>query len=92
MTLARTARRKLLTDRFAELLESWGSPHTADRARELLDAVDAAGFTLPAALDDPPPLTGTTLPDDSPGRREFRAAMAALADRPRRADTPAPSA
>lgn len=79
----RTARRKLLTDRFAEELTAWGSPHADDRARRLLELVDNAGFTLPAALDDPPPLTGPVLPEDSPGRQAFRAARAQLAERPR---------
>ncbi len=84
-TPARAARRKLLTDRFAELLTAWGSPHATDRARELLTAVDDAGFTLPAALEDTPPLRpAQPADDDSPGRREFLAAKAALADRPRR--------
>ncbi len=55
---AAVARRQLLVDRFAELLEAWGSPHAEDRARQLRDVVDDLGFVLPAAIADAPPPRG----------------------------------
>lgn len=58
-TPARAARRKLLTDRFTELLTEWGSPHAGERAAQLLAAVDDLGFTLPAPLEDVPPPVGS---------------------------------
>ena len=80
-TPARAARRQLLVDRFTELLTSWGSPHADARAKQLRDVVDELGFALPAAFDDPPPVPARGA--DGPGREEFRAALAALGNRPR---------
>jgi hypothetical protein len=81
-TPARAARRKLLTDRFTEMLTEWGSPHAGERAAQLLAAVDQLGFTLPPALEDAPGLRpDRAAEDDSPGRREFAAAREALAAR-----------
>lgn len=86
---ARTARRQLLVDRIAEYLTDRGASDDNARAyaADLRDIVDQLGFTLPAALEDTPPLRpGQPADLDGPGRKEWLAAKAALAARPRRAD------
>ena len=47
------ARRQQLHDRYTELLQSWGSPHPADRATALIAAADTLGL-LP--VEDTPPV------------------------------------
>lgn len=80
-TPARAARRKLLTDRFAEYLTEHGAQpdHAAGYARDLLDLVDDLGFTLPASIDDtPPPVTGRATPSHQAAcMAEIRATLAA---------------
>ncbi|WP_100499381.1 hypothetical protein [Geodermatophilus chilensis] len=68
---AAVARRQLLRDRFAELLTEWGSPHAAERAAHLMDAVDDAGFTLPPALDDAPPPPSHSTPEGRARARQL---------------------
>lgn len=58
LTPARAARRQLLLDRIAEYLTDHGAQadNATSYARDLLALVDDHGFTLPTAIDDPPPL------------------------------------
>lgn len=66
----------------AEPLERWGLTEPADRARYLVQQLQNLGWTPPRdPAADTPPLAGPGAPPDSPGRREFAAARAALAQR-----------
>ncbi len=76
---AAVARRQLLRDRFAELLETWGDRYPTEHATQLLDAVDDLGFALPPGIDDPPPPPSHSTRE---GRERAKQLLAkALADR-----------
>lgn len=79
-TPARAARRQLFRDRVTEYLTDRGAqPDHADAyARAILDIADQLGFTLPAAIDDPPAARGRA-DTSGPGHRRFTAAREALA-------------
>jgi hypothetical protein len=86
-TPARAARRQNLLNRWTERLTERGVAYAADLARVLLDDMDEAGFRLPAALEDAAPLAANPAPEDSPGRRAFAEARAALTAKRTRTDT-----
>jgi hypothetical protein len=73
---AAAARRQYVIDRVVEDLVDWGCPPgTAEhRARQLLDHVAAAGYTLPVALQGAPPAGGGSTEE---GRRAARAVFEA---------------
>jgi hypothetical protein len=83
LTPARAARRQLLVDRITEYLaERCGSEErAAGYARDIRGIVDDLGFTLPEAIDDPPPARGADGPPSGPGYQAFQEARAALAQR-----------
>ncbi|TFV91388.1 hypothetical protein [Blastococcus sp. CT_GayMR16] len=68
------------------LLEQWGAPSAPARAGDIVDAMQNLGWTPPRDPNaDIPPLRPARVADeDSPGRREFAEARAALAARQRR--------
>jgi hypothetical protein len=83
---AAVARRQLLADRFAELLDEWGAPHAGERAAQLQAVVDDLGFVLPAGIaDEPPPPAAHSTPE---GRARAKAELAAALAARRPADTP----
>lgn len=61
------------------------APAGADHQRQAAVIVNQLqtelGWTPPRDLTETPPLRGAGAPDDSPGRREFQAALAELAAR-----------
>jgi len=66
----------------AGMLEDWGSPHADDRGKALVTAFQDLGWTPPRDLAEHVPLRPEQIADpDGPGRRAFRAARAALAQR-----------
>lgn len=74
---AAAARRQYVLDRYVEDLIGWGCPlDTArDRARQLLEHVLVAGYTLPTALQPPPATGGGSTPEGrAAARRAFEAA------------------
>jgi hypothetical protein len=87
ITPARAARRQILSDRIAEYLtDRCGSPdRAAAYATDIRDIVEQLGWTLPAALDDPPPPRPANASTDGPGYAAWLAARAELAARHTRA-------
>lgn len=69
----------------ADPLERWGLTDPTDRARYLLQQLQALGWTPPRDpnADKPPLRPAQPADDNSPGRQAFRAARQALANRTR---------
>lgn len=71
LTPAGVARRANACRHVAALLETWGAPHAAERAAQVLDAVDAAGWHPPPDLTHQPEQART--PSTQAGRAAARA-------------------
>lgn len=57
------ARRQVTLDRLTELFQQRGSAYPDERATEVLELIQSLGWSLPRALDDPPPPVREARPD-----------------------------